>query len=162
MWMNGLLTLLIAAVLPLAAAQSSGASGTSAAASGASAGQSGSATASAQVTVITSLTTSIGFVVTNGNRQETTSVGTILITSTIQPTTPAAPPNSSGGSSSAQTSTSTANLPTGTVSIVTDEAPSPGATGGAYGPPDSFINAAYSLARNTVLLGTFAALGGFL
>ncbi|KAJ7038168.1 hypothetical protein C8F04DRAFT_1089774 [Mycena alexandri] len=146
MWMHGLLTLL------------SGASG----ASGASAGPSGSATASAQVTVITSLTTSIGFAVSGGNRQETTSVGTILITSTIQPTTPAPPPISNSASSSAPTSTSTANLPTGTVSMVTDEAPSPGATGGAYGPPDSFINAAYSLARNTVLLGTFTALVGFL
>ncbi|KAJ7788470.1 hypothetical protein B0H14DRAFT_3504244 [Mycena olivaceomarginata] len=96
----------------------------------------------------------------------TTALVTNLITSTIQPAAPTSPsgdPSNSAGSSSAQSSTSTANLPTGTVAVVTDQAPSPGATGGAYGPDDNYINAARALQRNSLLLcGGLAAVVGFL
>ncbi|KAJ7900382.1 hypothetical protein B0H14DRAFT_3423745 [Mycena olivaceomarginata] len=118
---------------------------------------------SAQITVITSVSTSIGL---GASRVATTALVTNLITSTIQPAAPTSPsgdPSNSAGSSSAQSSTSTANLPTGTVAVVTDQAPSPGATGGAYGPDDNYINAARALQRNSLLLcGGLAAVVGFL
>ncbi|KAJ7615279.1 hypothetical protein DFH06DRAFT_1240037 [Mycena polygramma] len=123
--------------------------------------QSGSsgASASAQITVITSVSTSVGL---GSGRVPTTAVSTILITSTIQPTpASSADPNSSPASSAAS-STTTANLPTGTVSLVTDQAPSPGATGGAYGPDDGFINSARSLQRNALLLTGLSAIVGAL
>ncbi|KAJ7706147.1 hypothetical protein B0H17DRAFT_1035903 [Mycena rosella] len=159
----GLLSLL-AAVIPLVSAQSSS--------------NQTSASNAGVVTVITSQTTATFFTVSNGGRVQVVTTQTSLITSTILPTQATQPPSSpsnpasSGGaqSSSAQSSTTTANLPTGTQSLVTDQAPSPvratprvpavvltiyiqGATGGAYGPDDSFINAAHSLRRNTLLLG---------
>ncbi|KAJ6575146.1 hypothetical protein B0H19DRAFT_1127386 [Mycena capillaripes] len=146
MRLPGLLSLLAVAVLPFASAQSTNSSGSSSSASNA-----------AQITVITSLSTSVGLI----SRTPTTSVATILITSTILPTqAPVSDTNSQ--SSSASSSTTTANLPTGTVAVVTDQAPSPGATGGAYGPPDNYINAARSLQGNAMLLVGVGAVVGFL
>ncbi|KAJ7103503.1 hypothetical protein B0H15DRAFT_216480 [Mycena belliarum] len=134
---------LLAASIPLAAAQS-----TNRPASSTSAGS-----PSAQVTVITSLSTGVTIVASNGGRVEVSTTATILITSTIATTAAAAASSSAnGGSSSAASSTSTANLPTGSAGLVTDQAPAPGAPGGPYGPPDTYINAAHTLRRNTLLL----------
>ncbi|KAJ7487631.1 hypothetical protein B0H11DRAFT_2014178 [Mycena galericulata] len=151
MWLPKSLLFLAAAILPLVNAQSSSAPG----------GSSGSpsATQSAQITVITSLSTSIGL---GASRVLTTSVQTILITSTIGATTSAAPTSNSNPASSAASSTTTANLPTGTVSLVTDQAPSPGATGGPYGPNDGYISAAQSLKWSALLLSSGAVVGGLL
>ncbi|KAJ7254081.1 hypothetical protein B0H12DRAFT_1115822 [Mycena haematopus] len=156
MWMARLLALLALAVPPLVSAQSSGASNS------APSGASNSAQPSAQITVITSLFTSQGLA---SGRVPTTSIQTILITSTIQPAAPtsSAPAPGSSTASASQSATTTANLPTGTESLVTDQAPSPGATGGAYGPGDNYISAAHSLQRSsTLLLGGLAAVVGFL
>ncbi|KAJ7925815.1 hypothetical protein B0H13DRAFT_2313952 [Mycena leptocephala] len=148
--MPGLLSLLALAILPLVSAQSSSGPASNS-----------SPPPSAQITVITSLSTSIGFQSGTG-RVQITSVATIISTSTIQPTQSAAPTSDAGSASSAASSTTTANLPTGTISVVTDQAPVPGATGGPYGPDDSYINAAHSLKRNTLLLGSLTAVVGFL
>ncbi|KAK7064207.1 hypothetical protein R3P38DRAFT_3301776 [Favolaschia claudopus] len=134
--------LFAAAVVPLAFAQSS----------------SGSAPAqpSAQVTLITSVITSVGL---GASRQVTTVLQTTVITSTIQPQNPTSPtgdPNNSNNgnsqSSSAASSTTTANLPTGTAQVISIQAPSPGAPGGAYGPDDNYINFASTLRWSPLLL----------
>ncbi|KAJ6604681.1 hypothetical protein DFH09DRAFT_1123496 [Mycena vulgaris] len=142
---------LLAVAIPFASAQSSSANP--------------AASNSAQVTTITTVSTGVTVVFSNGGRIETSTTQTILITSTIAPSQPAAPTSdtASAQSSSAASSTTTSAFPTGTASVVTDQAPSPGATGGSYGPDDSFINAAPSLRINTLLLGLgTAVVGGLL
>ncbi|KAF7291686.1 hypothetical protein HMN09_01259900 [Mycena chlorophos] len=151
------LSLLLAA--SLVAAQSSASGG---AASGGSASGGGSATGgasgSAQVTVITSFSTSVGLA---SGRVPTTSVFSFLITETLTPT--AATSAASGGSSSATSSTSQSPLPTGTASVATELAPSPGATGGQFGPDDGYIAAGSQLRQNALMGGAVvAAVGGYL
>ncbi|KAJ7630970.1 hypothetical protein FB45DRAFT_917099 [Roridomyces roridus] len=155
-----LLALLAVALAPLVAAQSSNQNSNSASGSGSGSG-SNSASPSPQITVIASVTTSVGFTVVSGQREQITATITTNITSTILPNPPASNPPSSQ-SSSASTSTTPANLPTGTNSIVTDQAPSPGATGGSFGPDDSFINAARSLKWGSALVAPAVIVGGLL
>ncbi|KAJ7783822.1 hypothetical protein DFH07DRAFT_205792 [Mycena maculata] len=116
MWLpRSLLCLLAFAILPLVSAQSSNSTQPSSATSGGSSAPA----ASAQITVITSVSTSVGI---GASRVETTAISTFLITSTIQPTSASTEPSPT---SSPASSTTTANLPTGTASLVTDQAPSP-------------------------------------
>ncbi|KAJ6519850.1 hypothetical protein C8R45DRAFT_952985 [Mycena sanguinolenta] len=153
MWLPGVLALLALVVSPLVSAQSSQSANTTA---------STTSNSTADVTVITSLTTIQGL---GPGRVPTSSVQTLLITSTIQPAGPtSSPPASNSSSASTQpSSTTTANLPTGTAAVVSDQAPSPGATGGAYGPGDNYISAAISLQRSSALLvGGLAVVVGFL
>ncbi|KAJ7071001.1 hypothetical protein C8F01DRAFT_408875 [Mycena amicta] len=122
--------------------------------------QSSAGNSSASITVITSLSTSVGLA---SGRVPTTATVTFLITSTIAPeTTPTSNATTTNGSSSAASSTTTANQPTGTATQITDLAPSPGATGGAYGPGDGYINAAQLPQRNGLLAGGLLAAVGLL
>ncbi|KAJ7110190.1 hypothetical protein C8R44DRAFT_884180 [Mycena epipterygia] len=159
MWLPlSLLSLLAVAVSAQSSSGGNAASSGGNAASSGGAASGGSAPNGAQITVITSLTTSVGF--SGTGRVEVTATDTLLITSTITPTQAPASPSGNAGSSSAASSTTTANLPTGTVSLVTDQAPSPGATGGSYGPDDGFINAAHALKLSGLMLGLVTVVVG--
>ncbi|KAF8078594.1 hypothetical protein FPV67DRAFT_1465761 [Lyophyllum atratum] len=119
-------------------------------------------------TVITStiLSTVVGI---GPNRQLTTAVNTIVMTTTqllSQPSSNGTTPSGNNTVSAAPTGNATssgsatqppANLPTAPTAVAAGGgaagAPLPGATGGAYGPPDSYIAAASSLQRNSLLVG---------
>ncbi|KAJ6610021.1 hypothetical protein B0H10DRAFT_1954095 [Mycena sp. CBHHK59/15] len=158
MWLpTSLLTLLAATLLPaVASAQSvrpfflifspSYSSQSSGSTTAPASNTSGSPSNSVQVTVITSLSTGV---VLGSNRQQIATTATFITTSTIAPTTPTV----SAATSTSASATTTANLPTGTATVVTDQAPSPGATGGAYGPNDGYIAAASALKRHPLVLG---------
>ncbi|KAG5648014.1 hypothetical protein DXG03_007048 [Asterophora parasitica] len=130
--------------------------------------QSGSASGGAPGPTHTVITaTSLSTFLTFGpDRQISTGTSTIVITSTQPLTTtgPAATGSNSanathsGNSTQSHSSTqSSVNLPTAPTNIPVGGgiagAPSPGATGGAYGPDDGYIAAAVTLHRDTMLVG---------
>ncbi|KAG5634804.1 hypothetical protein H0H81_000715 [Sphagnurus paluster] len=120
---------------------------------------SGSTSQRPSQTVITS-TSVTTFVTLGPDRQLSTGVSTIVVTTTELLTNPPAGTNSpspSGNATSTNSTTTPANLPTAPTTIAGGGgpagAPSPGATGGAYGPGDGYIAAALALERNTMLVG---------